>query len=376
MNETTALGFYCSSLSWGGLEMNTVRYAKWMQEKGFKVLLFAVAHSPIADEAKKAGVQLIVVRRNSKYLDFLNAYRMAALFRKLDVSLVWFRDTRDMDMLAWAKRMPGSTFQLLYQQAMQFGVSKRDLFHTMRFSAIDAWVSTLVFLREQVERCTQYPKRKIHVVPLGVDTARLKPSDHLRESSRKHLKLNSDIYVFGVLGRLDPLKGQHLAVEALRHLHARNIKAHLLIVGESTRNEGNEYEASLKKLIDQSGLQEYVHIRPYSSEVYQFYHAIDAFMLCSKGETFGTVTIEAMAIGLPIIGTNTSGTPELLNDGECGLLVKPDDANEWSKAMERVFEGGDPIIQMAMRAKERFNANYSKEASVAAMSEIIQHLVN
>jgi glycosyltransferase involved in cell wall biosynthesis len=354
--------------------MNTVRYAKWMQEKGFRVFLFAVAHSPIADEAKKMGVQLIAVRRNSKYFDLWNAYRMSVLFRKLEVSLVWFRDTRDMDMLAWTKRLPGSSFRLLYQQAMQFGVNKRDVFHTMRFKAIDTWVSTLDFLREQVERRTHYPKHKIQVVPLGVDTARIKSNDNFRTTSRKHFLLNPEVYVFGVIGRLDPLKGQHLAVEALHRLHERNIKAHLLVVGESTRNEGNEYEVSLRKQIAQFTLQEYVHIRPYTAEVFHFYHAIDAFILSSKGETFGTVTIEAMAMGLPIIGTNSSGTPELLNHGECGLLVKPDDANEWSKAMERVFEGGDPIIQMAMSAKERFIANYSKEASVAAMCEVVEQL--
>jgi glycosyltransferase involved in cell wall biosynthesis len=158
-------------------------------------------------------------------------------------------------------------------------------------------------------------------------------------------------------------------------LHARNIQAHVLIVGESTRNEGNDYEASLRLQIEQLNLQEFVHIRPYSAEVFNFYHAIDAFMLCSKGETFGTVTIEAMAMGLPIIGTNSSGTPELLNHGLCGLLVDPDDTIEWSLAMEKLTHKNDEVAQMAMRAKERFNLNYSKEASVSGMIEIVKQLV-
>jgi glycosyltransferase involved in cell wall biosynthesis len=375
MNESNTLGFYCSSLSWGGLEMNTVRYAKWMQEKGFRVLLFAVAHSPIADEAKKTGVPIIVVRRNSKYFDLWNGYRMAMLFRNLGVSLVWFRDTRDMDMLAWSKRMPGSSFRLLYQQAMQFGVSKKDFFHTMRFQAIDAWVSTLNFLRDQVERCTHFPKQKIYVVPLGVDAARIKSNENLRAEARKHFQVNPSVFVFGVIGRLDPLKGQHRAVEALHLLHERNIKAHLLIVGESTRNEGSEYEVSLRKQIEQFRLEEYVHIRPYNAEVYHFFHAINAFMLCSKGETFGTVTIEAMAMGLPIMGTNSSGTPELLNQGSCGLLVDPDDTFEWSIAMEKIVGNENEMTQMGLRAKNRFNSNYSKEASLVAMIEIVEKLV-
>jgi glycosyltransferase involved in cell wall biosynthesis len=187
--------------------------------------------------------------------------------------------------------------------------------------------------------------------------------------------VSPDVFVFGVIGRLDPLKGQHLAIEALHHLHARNIQAHMLIAGESTRNEGNDYEASLRLQIEQLNLQEFVHIRPYSAEVFNFYHAIDAFMLCSKGETFGTVTIEAMAMGLPIIGTNSSGTPELLNHGLCGLLVDPDDTIEWSLAMEKLTHKNDEVARMATRAKERFNLNYSKEASVSGMIEIVEQLV-
>ena len=355
--------------------MNTVRYAKWMQEKGYRIFLFVVAHSPIAEEAKRMGLPLVAIPRNLKYFDLLNAYRMSVLFRKLGVSLVWFRDTRDMDLLAWSRRMPGSKFRLLYQQAMQFGIDKRDFFHSIRFNAIDAWVSTLEFLRQQVERSTHYPKHRIHVVPLGVDTVRLRPNDGLRQVARNHFQLSADVFVFGVIGRIDPLKGQHLAIEALHQLHQRNVRAHLLIVGESTRNEGNEYVTSLRMLMEKSNLREFVHIHPYSADVFNFYHAIDAFMLCSKGETFGTVTIEAMAMGLPIMGTNSSGTPELLNHGSCGLLVNPDDIFEWSRAMEKLAEKNDEILKMAMRAKERFKLHYSKEASVSRMIEIVEQLV-
>ncbi len=78
-----------------------------------------------------------------------------------------------MDTLGWAKRLSSHSFKLLYQQAMQFGVAKRDVFHTLRFRPIDAWVSTLEFLRNQVERATRFPKERIHVVPLGVDPSRL-----------------------------------------------------------------------------------------------------------------------------------------------------------------------------------------------------------
>ena len=165
---------------------------------------------------------------------------------------------------------------------MQFGVSKRDAFHTLRFRPIDAWVSTLEFLRHQVEEATKFSHRKIHVVPLGVETTRLRVGDNLRAEARAQYGLLADAYVFGVIGRLDPLKGQHLAIEALHQLHRKGRQAHLLLVGEPTLNEGDQYARQLHSLVSDLKLDAFVHFHPYSADVFYFYHAIDAFMLCSK----------------------------------------------------------------------------------------------
>lgn len=355
--------------------MNTARYAVWMKEAGFKVVIYTVAETPFFRQCCMFGLDVKHVRRNKKYFDVLAARRLAKQFQVDGVSLVWFRDTRDMDTLGWAKRFSSPPFKLLYQQAMQFGVSKRDAFHTLRFRPIDAWVSTLEFLRHQVEDTTKFAHRKIHVVPLGVDTTRLRVDEHLKYDARKHYALHADAFVFGVIGRLDPLKGQHLAIEALHLLHQRGKHAHLLLVGEPTLNEGDEYAQHLHSLVANLKLDAFVHFHPYSAEVHNFYHAIDVFMLCSKGETFGTVTIEAMACALPIFATNSSGTPEILDGGLCGMLVDPLDITNWPAAMEQLMLHTDDASSLGRRAQIRFQENYSKEISVRRMKEIVERCI-
>jgi len=351
--------------------MNTARYALWMKEAGYKVIVYGVRETPFFRQAAMQGLEVKAVHRNKKYFDVLAARRLARQFQADDVKLVWFRDTRDMDTLGWAKRFASPSFKLLYQQAMQFGVAKRDVFHTHRFRPIDAWVSTLDFLRNQVEVATRFPKERIHVVPLGVDTGRIRVNENLRAEARNNYTLDEDAYVFGIIGRLDPLKGQHLAIEALNRLLQKGMKAHLLLVGEPTLNEGDEYAERLHALINQLNLHHAVHIHPYSSEVSYFYHAIDTFLLCSKGETFGTVTIEAMSCALPIIGTDSSGTPEILDRGTCGILVSAEDSDELSVAMERVMQNREEALAMGKRAQQRFLQHYSKEISVTRMKEIV-----
>lgn len=351
--------------------MNTARYAAWMKEEGFAVSIFCVDQTPLHREALRLGIETRIIRRNGKYFDLINAWRVSRLFRKAKVDVCWFRDTRDMDILGWAKRFSGGRFRILYQQAMQFGVSKRDVFHTLRFSAIDAWVSTLEFLKQQVVDSTHFPTEKIHVVPLGVDADRLMKASSTKSQARRHYHLPEDAFVFGLIGRIDPLKGQHTAIEALNSLHSQGYNAHLLLVGESTRNEGNEYAQRIRKQIQTAGLEHCVHLYPYTTEVALFYQAIDAFLLCSKGETFGTVTVEAMACGVPVIGTNSSGTPELLGNGVFGQLVAPENAEELAQAMLDMIKDYASAAGKAQRAKEAFAQRYSKDASVQAMREIV-----
>jgi glycosyltransferase involved in cell wall biosynthesis len=176
------------------------------------------------------------------------------------------------------------------------------------------------------------------------------------------------------MGRVDPLKGQHVAVDALRLLHEQGQKAHLLLVGESTRNEGNAYAQRIHDQIRDAGLQDVVHLHSYAREVAAFYKSIDVFLLCSKGETFGTVTVEAMACQVPIIGTNSSGTPELLGNGEYGALVSPDDAQELARAMQHMMDHPSESKAMAQRAELRYQERYSKSASVQAMRKIVLEL--
>jgi glycosyltransferase involved in cell wall biosynthesis len=374
MKTPLHIAFYCSSTSWGGLEMNTVRYAGWMKEEGFVVSLYCVAQTPLHDEAVRSGIEVRIIRRNGKYFDLVNAWRVAKTFRDAHVDVCWFRDTRDMDLLGWAKRFSGNRFRLLYQQAMQFGVSKKDIFHTMRFAPIDAWVSTLEFLKQQVIASTNFSPAKIHVVPLGVDSERLTNTPITKQQAREHFGLPAEAFVFGLIGRVDPLKGQHVAIAALRLLQEQGQKAHLLLVGESTRNEGNAYAQRIHNQILDAGLQDVVHLHPYSREVAAFYKSIDVFLLCSKGETFGTVTVEAMACQVPIIGTNSSGTPELLGNGEYGALVSPDDAQELAGAMRHMMDNPSECKAMAQRAELRYQERYSKSASVQAMRKIVLQL--
>lgn len=320
--------------------------------------------------AQSEGLTLTYVIRNRKYFDFIQARSIARVFQLDHVNVVWFRDTRDMDMLAWVKRMSGQRIKLLYQQAMQFGVSKKDIVHTFRFQSIDAWVSTLNFLADQVKEQTHFPVERIHVVPLGTDPNTARGGN--RATIRAKIGIDEKVLLAGVIGRIDPLKDQLCAIRALHQISEQFSEAHLLIVGESTRHEGNEYERSLRRHVNQLDLQNRIHFLPHTNKVNDVYAALDLFILTSKGETFGTVTIEAMSNGLAVIGTRSSGTPEII--GSSGLLFEPGNAIELAEQWTLLLSDTSKREELGKAALNRFEHLFSRKASVTGMKKVVLQL--
>ncbi len=374
--HTLPIAFYCSSISWGGLEMNVVRYARAFRDRGYAVLILATPESPIWKAAADAQLPIVAITRGRKYFDILRAYRCAQLFKRHQIGLCVFRDTYDMDTLVRAKRFSRHPFKLVYHQAMQLGVEKKDVFHTRRFKGIDAWVALLPYLKTQVQSMTRFPAERIHVVPLGIDPQRIRIGENLRASSRAQLNLSEDAFVVGLMGRLDPLKGQHVAIEALAQVRSKGYPIQLVLMGDATLHEGNDYHRRISALLEKHALTNVVRLLPGQSDVAAFYHAIDAFALCSAGETFGNVNIEAMAIGLPIIGTNSSGTPEILDHGRCGLLFPPGDAVALADAMAELYDHPDKRTQLSADARARFEKNYTIEQSVTGLEDVFEKCMN
>lgn len=93
---------------------------------------------------------------------------------------------------------------------------------------------------------TNYPPERILIIPLGSD---LKNSNITKLKLGDFYGLPQEAFVFGILGRIDPLKGQDLLIKALAEASKIGKQIHVLIVGESTLHEGTEYEDLLKKLV-------------------------------------------------------------------------------------------------------------------------------
>ncbi|MFO8079830.1 MAG: glycosyltransferase family 4 protein [Armatimonadota bacterium] len=197
----------------------------------------------------------------------------------------------------------------------------------------------------------------VRVVPNGIPIERFAPGPP-PEGLRDELSLPAEAPVACVVGRLTPWKGHRTLLRAWPMVLARIPEAHLLIVGEVAFWE-DDYADELRSLAEELGIAGSVTWAGFRDDVPDLLRLVDLLVLASTDEPFGRVVIEGMAAGLPVVATASGGVPEIVVEGETGLLVPPEQSGPMSDAIAEVL--ANPATADAMgeagrrRAVERFD---------------------
>ena len=198
------------------------------------------------------------------------------------------------------------------------------------------------------------------LIPNGIPVEAFRKPSMDRAEWRESEGFTAGDVLFACVARFKAQKNLPLLVKAFAQGPGLEPRAHLLIVGHG------ELRRDLERQIDALGLRERVHVLGVRSDVPGLLNAADAFVLSSDWEGSPLSVMEAMAAGTPVISTAVGGVPELIEDGESGLLVPPGDARALAGAMQYVLENPEVRTSMgsaaAKRAMERFDLRVMTEA--------------
>ncbi len=201
-------------------------------------------------------------------------------------------------------------------------------------------------------------------IPNGVDLARFQPVS--REEAydlRDRLGLPRKAFIFVFSGRLHRHKGLATLLDAWRHLLAMDKSAHLVLVGENSPNLG--VEADLRQFVAHHLLSDTVTFAGRQADVLPWLQAADVFVLPSEREGLSIALLEALAVGLPSIGTRTSGTGELIRTGGNGYLVEIGDAVAMTRAMAELLRHPRQAREMGRVGRQMVERDFGLDHAAA-----------
>ncbi len=211
------------------------------------------------------------------------------------------------------------------------------------------------------ERFRGRSREKSMTIINGVDVERFHPS--IPEGSvRDELDLGPDCVLAGVVGRIAPVKGQRVFIEAAAALIPHYPNLRFILVGAGLFGDEKAYENELRRLVTEQNLEERIVFSGYVRDIRPILAAMDICVVPSESEGCSRVLFEAMALAKPVVGTDTGGTPEVIEDGGTGLLVPVRDTGALAAAIEKL--SGDKALRKKMGAagRRRVEENFTIEA--------------
>ncbi|MBN1449046.1 MAG: glycosyltransferase family 4 protein [Bacteroidetes bacterium] len=373
MSGPFGIGLLCTTRSLGGIELNVLRLAGWMRERGHHCLVVGTENAPLLEKATEMQLPTWSLGRPPKYGALGAARKLAAVLTTHHISTLILNVTRDLNLGVLTRMVSHRTLHLVHTQHMQFGGKKTDLLHRLQHAQLDAWIAPLPWLAEQTREYTTVPPERIHIIPFGIDLGMF---DRMPEQAavRTAINIPQSAFVAGVVGRLDRGKGQEYLIRATARLRERARNVHALIVGEETRGEQQEYGRELQSLVEQLDIPDRVHFRGFLEHVEDAYAAMDCFALTSLSETYGMVTIEAMAAGLPVIATASAGTPELISDGKTGFLVPPRDPAALAEQIEALENDASLGKRIGTAARRESHTRFSHHMQCERIEDLLEQI--
>jgi len=336
----------------GGLEMEIVRNARNAIERGKNAVVITLIDSGIFDFCRQSDVEVRTINPKVPYISLGSAYKLSKIFIEKEINICVVGKTEFIAIAILAKKISGRKITLVLYQQMISGLNKKDFFHNWEYRNLDAVITLAEYMRKDLSKTTVFPYEKSIAIPVGRDLDKFNPGNKSVDIRRKYSVPNGKI-VFGCVGRIEPLKGFDTAIRAYAEASVENS---CLIIAGNVTNE--EFYRELKKIISDLHLEVSVHFKPFTLDVHEMMGCFDIFILPSLCETFGFVNIEAMATGLPVLGTSCGGVPEIVQDNRNGFLFTQHDYIELSRLMKKLAEDSELRIRLGRQARADAEERY------------------
>ena len=235
---------------------------------------------------------------------------------------------------------------------------------------LSRWTAVLItIIHEDYQLAKKkFKMKKLTYVPgIGIDTQREGLSQKEKEEKRKELGIPQDAFLITNAAEFTPNKNQKTVIEAIEQLHNPNIYFVMCGIGEK--------KAELEQYVKEHGLEEHIRFVGFRNDLHEILQASDCFVLSSFREGLSVALMEAMAEGLPVVCGRIRGNVDLIKDGKGGILVSPENKEDYEAAFRKLYEMKQKEFQkfenIGLNNRNKVEA-FSKETVDPIMKKVYQ----
>lgn len=198
---------------------------------------------------------------------------------------------------------------------------------------LSRWTDVLITINHEDYKLAKkkFKMKKLTYVPgIGIDTQREGLSQKEKEEKRKELGIPQAAFLITNAAEFTPNKNQKTVIEAIEQLHNPNIYFVMCGIGEK--------KAELEQYVKEHGLEEHIRFVGFRNDLHEILQTSDCFVLSSFREGLSVALMEAMAEGLPVVCSRIRGNVDLIKDGKGGILVSPENKEDYEAAFRKLYE--------------------------------------
>lgn len=315
------------SQGWGGQEIRILAESRALQARGHRVVIACRPDATLWQRAQEAGIPVAPIPFKHT-LDVSSILRLRKLIHRGGFDLVHTHSSIDSWCGGFAGRLAG--VPVVRSRHLSSPVKARANNRFLYKHLANAVITSGETIRQHLLNDLRCAPEHVVSIPAGADHQRFRP-DVDGTSVRQECGYEAEHFVIGIVAVLRSWKGHRVLIEAIGQLRGHFPGLRLLIAGDGPGR------ASLGALVEERGLHDCVCFAGHREDIPHVIRALDCLVLPSlKNEATSQAIPQAMLSAIPVIASTAGGLPEIVHNGETGLLVPPGNPEALAAAIARM----------------------------------------
>jgi glycosyltransferase involved in cell wall biosynthesis len=211
--------------------------------------------------------------------------------------------------------------------------------------------------------------KRLTYLPNGIESQQFVRQRSVAEA-KASLGMPGDQLVLGCVGRLSPEKGVDRAIDTLAAVRQRGVDVALHLIGDGPERDALARQATALNLAD------HIVFHGWQRDARRLYEAMDALLLPSHTEGLPNVVLEAMAMGVPVAATRVGAVPDVLDEGNCGVILDKEDVSDWPTAVEAMLRHDVDTQSIIHAARARVEQQFDFQSRVTAELDVYDRVLD